>query len=233
MILKPVAITRVKKTQFAHGKLILQRVENSMLSVDYLLNCPQDADKYHGEKSSTDFYTVIRDRTIYIVFEGTDVKEWRDIRTDLDCTLKYDNIFAVHRGFWKAYIFEKPELINRLVRSGCSFVRILGYSLGAALATLAFNDLEPLFPEKVFECEVFGCPRVGNKHYAKAYPKVNYKRYENGNDVITKLPPWIFGYRHIGEAIHLGTKRCWWCWSFKDHILSNYAKNYKEHYNVS
>ena len=74
------------------------------------------------------------------------------------------------------------------------------------------------------EVIVFGCPRGGNYAFRKFYNERIFKalRIENGNDIVTKIPLLIMGYRHVGEKIHIGRKRSPFLFSFKSHAPQAY-----------
>ncbi|HPP68988.1 MAG TPA: hypothetical protein PLU77_07910, partial [Clostridiales bacterium] len=79
-------------------------------------------------------------------------------------------------------------------------------------------------------------PRVGNLAFIRSYNKRVFKtfRAENGNDIVTKLPPAIFGYRHAGIKVHVGQMRLPLVFSFNQHRPENYAKNIiRDFYNTS
>jgi len=54
-------------------------------------------------------------------------------------------------------------------------------------------------PEQV---HTFGSPRVGTKRYIN-YAKIDYYRWVNNNDIVTRTPPAWLGYRHSGKEMYL------------------------------
>ncbi len=85
-----------------------------------------------------------------------------------------------------------------------------GHSYGAALAvTLRRRPRRYHYPCLDYEVLLFGCPRVGNRAFRKSYNKRVFKtlRVENGNDIVTKVPPALWGFRHVGVKIHVGAPR--------------------------
>ena len=100
----------------------------------------------------------------------------------------------VHRGFAEALDLVWPE-----VEAGLGGVQgpllITGHSQGAALAILAAS----LSPEAGLY--TFGAPRIGDDAFRaamKARPGA-MRRYINDRDLVCRLPPAAFGYRHVGE----------------------------------
>lgn len=134
--------------------------------------------------------------------------------------IPYDNTCSkirVHSGFLAAY--KDPHVrgrIHRFITSDIHTVHIMGHSLGAAMAVLCGVDLEYNFPHRDYEVYLFGCPRVGNKAFQTSYNRRVFKtlRVENGNDIVTKIPLWIMGYRHVGIPIHVGRRACRLCFLF-------------------
>ena len=56
-------------------------------------------------------------------------------------------------------------------------------------------------PEQI---QTFGSPRVGNKRYIN-HAKIDYLRWVNNNDIITRVPPVWAGYRHTGKMMYLNS----------------------------
>ncbi len=78
-----------------------------------------------------------------------------------------------------------------------------GHSLGGAMATICagrcfLSHIESI-PEQLFS---FGSPRVGDKRYIN-FVKLDHYRYVNNNDIVTRVPPVLMGYRHCGSEVYL------------------------------
>ncbi len=167
-----------------------------------------------------------------IIFRGTDSAQ--DWDTDFAFGKKevpYGNTespIRVHGGFLDAY--KAPTVRNRIhkfITPHVHKVRITGHSYGAALAVLCSLDLQFNFPEKDYEVFLFGCPRVGNKAFQQSYNNRIFKalRIENGNDIVTKMPPKMLGFHHVGIPIHVGARRRPFVFSFRDHNTQEYYAN--------
>ena len=52
------------------------------------------------------------------------------------------------------------------------------------------------------ELHTFGSPRVGCKKYIN-HAKITHYRWVQNNDIVTRVPPAWFGYRHGGEEIYI------------------------------
>jgi triacylglycerol lipase len=80
-----------------------------------------------------------------------------------------------------------------------------GHSLGAAMATICagrcFLAHIRSMPHRLV---TYGSPRVGNKTYIN-YCDIDHTRWVNNNDIVTRVPPPWFGYRHSGQEMYLNT----------------------------
>lgn len=186
------------------------------------------------DDSSTGVQCYLRKRggCLYITFRGTTtVQDWKTNAAFQRKTIPYGNTeskIRVHTGFLEAY--KSPTVRNTILgmmSDDIYQVKISGHSQGAALAILCGVDLEYNFPAKDYQVIVFGSPRIGNLAFQNSYNKRIFKtlRFENGNDIVTKLPFSCMGYRHVGIGIHIGKPRILGNFSYKDHNLQNYYKN--------
>lgn len=168
-----------------------------------------------------------------ITFRGTNSKQdWLTDFTFWKKCIPYDNSASkirVHSGFVNAYkntcIRSK---IHQLITPDIRFIKVAGHSYGAALAVLCAVDLEYNFPARDYEVYLFGCPRVGNRAFQKSYNKRVFKtlRVENGNDIVTKVPPAIWGYRHVGMSIPVGVPRLPFVLSLRQHRPQGYYSHF-------
>lgn len=94
-----------------------------------------------------------------------------------------------------------------------------GYSQGGGLAPICALDMQYNFNPPSIECIVLNAPRVFNKAGQESYNKrvPNTQRYVWGNDIVSKAPPTLFGFRHIGTEKHFGPKKEWWKFNIEDH----------------
>lgn len=106
--------------------------------------------------------------------------------------------FYVHRGF-----LAKWKSVREVIRS-LDFHTIVGFSQGAALAALACEDrwfhtaYEPT-------AILFGCPRflwLPDSSARLAF--CGTRRVSLRGDLVTHLPPLIFGYQHVGQEEKIG-----------------------------
>ena len=145
---------------------------------------------------STDCYIAWQQDFVIVAFRGTEPDEWEDMLTDAKIKLLPWLAGKVHRGFKEAIDEIWPTLepeLNSLAQTRT--VWFCGHSLGAALATLAAHR----FPNTRGLC-TFGLPRVGDNTFGTAFnAKLSAKtlRYVNHHDIVTHVPPPLFGYKHV------------------------------------
>lgn len=152
-------------------------------------------------------YSFANESDIIIAFRGTEPNEWNDIKADMDASKALaETVGHVHRGFKKEVDDLWPQLEEMLVSRKKNLIKKLwftGHSLGGAMASicagrclLAHIDTSP---EQI---HTFGSPRVGTKRYIN-HAKVDYYRWVNNNDIVTRTPPVWLGYRHAGKEMYL------------------------------
>jgi predicted lipase len=160
------------------------------------------------------FFLRRHGHTLWITFRGTDSKkDWRANLTFWKKGIPYDNVSSkirVHTGFLGIYRTDgvRSRILSEITPD-TRYIKVCGHSLGAALAVLCAVDLQYNYPDRDIEAVLFGCPRVGNRSFALSYNKRVDKtvRIENSNDIVTKVPPAIFGFRHVGSRLHVGFPR--------------------------
>ena len=111
---------------------------------------------------------------------------------------------AVHRGFERALDDGWDDIVAVFSsfhrRYGASTIHLMGHSLGGALALLAAHRLtsHPALGT-IASVVTVGCPRVGNANFAREIAKcAPIHRVVHSSDVVPRVPPLLFGYRHAG-----------------------------------
>ena len=109
----------------------------------------------------------------------------------------------VHTGFYNGVNKVWGELkstIENFKESGQKSLWFTGHSLGAALATLAVAKLRT-DDQPVDGLYTFGQPRTGDRTFAKNFNS-DFKpyafRFVNNNDIVTRVPPRVLEFSHIG-----------------------------------
>lgn len=156
-----------------------------------------------NKETDTQWDLMLVDDTPTLVFPPTVSKlDWAQNFSFLAVPYKgMDKKWKAHSGFLSKYKSIQENVIN-LTRNYLD-IMIVGFSQGAALATLAHEDLSFNFPMKKIRTVVFGSPRVVSWNA----PKERWKdliRVVNGNDIVTHIPPFMLGYSHVGKKFQIG-----------------------------
>ncbi|MEM6692394.1 MAG: lipase family protein [Planctomycetota bacterium] len=138
-----------------------------------------------------------------VACRGTEPNEWNDIKADANAaSVVAETAGRVHRGFKQEVDDLWPMLETALIHNDQPLF-FCGHSLGGAMATICagrcFLSHIESDPEQLF---TYGSPRVGNKIYINHIDLEHY-RYVNNNDIVTRVPPSLLGYRHCGRELYL------------------------------
>jgi triacylglycerol lipase len=157
------------------------------------------------EQNCTQAFMMGNDQLIVLAFRGTESRCLKDWMTDADINLIEDCYGEVHRGFSFGLNEIWQEVLQKLAtfRTQKQALFITGHSLGAALATLAAARLSA--PNQVQGVYTFGSPRVGNQDFVTCFDSVYSGctfRFINNNDLVTRVAPREFGYRHVGQSLY-------------------------------
>ncbi len=167
-------------------------------------------DKVVGFNTSSSQACVIsHDDYVAAVFRGTDeLADWLD---NVNVKSMPGPFGEVHRGFYEALMDVWPNMRQaiRQIREEESPRRPLwlaGHSLGGAMATIAASMLAD-DDEPFFGVYTFGSPRCGDKEFARVYrndgPQQRTFRFQNNNDIVTRVPARVMGYRHVGQLVYI------------------------------
>lgn len=169
--------------------------------------------EYIHVENSGDYYVERQGSTLYIYLECSNGST--DWKNNFDFPAKpYKRmgrtVWFAHRGFlkvWKSiedYVapFIKDETIKKIV--------IVGYSHGAALAVLCHEYVWYNRPDlrDSIEGYGFGCPRVfwGIKSKKLKQRWEHFTVIRNIDDIVTHVPPFLFGFSHVGTMIKIGNR---------------------------
>jgi len=140
-----------------------------------------------------------------IACRGTQPTEFNDIKADLQALpVVAETVSRVHRGF-KAEVDELWPHVLEDIQAVTAKQKLwfCGHSLGAAMATIMASRChlyEGIPP--VEELYTYGSPRVGWKKYVDSLA-VTHHRWVNNNDIVTRVPLRIMGYRHHGTEHYM------------------------------
>lgn len=161
---------------------------------------------------------------VVIACRGTQPTEFNDLKADLKAfPVVAETVSRVHRGF-KAEVDELwPEVRKDTFTS--KKLWFCGHSLGAAMATIMASRCmdDPALANPV-QLYTYGSPRVGWPKYVRSL-KVDHIRWQNNNDIVTRVPLRIMNYRHHGKLHYINstgkinsTGRSNWFSRFKDRL---------------
>jgi triacylglycerol lipase len=148
-------------------------------------------------------YRFANRHDVVIACRGTEPTEWNDIQADANAAMAVvGTLGRVHSGFNRE-VDDLWPLLQGVLSKNRQPVWFCGHSLGGALATLcAFRCRTAALASKLQELHTFGSPRVGCHRWIRHAP-ANHYRWVNNNDVVTRMPPRWWGYRHCGKEMYL------------------------------
>ena len=161
------------------------------------------------ETAGLDVQFKLVDHPVYgtiVAFQGSISKmDWR-LNFDF-AVIPYhhqDQKWFAHRGFVKAWKSVRDIIMPRL--GGKYRIKVVGYSLGGALAQLCHEDIEFQYPGTITESWTYGAPRVfWFPPETIRYRMFHHHRFTNAGDIVPHLPPALFGFRHTGLNIWIGS----------------------------
>lgn len=167
------------------------------------------------QENAASYYAERKQDTLYLFFEASNgATDWKN---NFDFPAKpYRDMrerWYAHRGFLRVFKTIEPHIAPYVADGAVKRVVVSGYSHGAALALLCHEYCVYRRPDIASGVSGFGfgCPRVAWGFLRKAV-KARFKNFtvvRNGRDVVTHLPPWLFGYRHVGRLLHIGREGKW------------------------
>lgn len=180
-------------------------------------------------------YSIKRAGTkLYIFFEWSDgATDWKN---NFNFPAKPYKDMGVtwycHRGFLKVWKSIEPYVKDAIMHPTVKSVTIVGYSHGAAIATLCHEYVwfnRPDLRNKL-EGYGFGAPRVFWGLSMSEALKERWKNFHpvrNLNDIVTYMPPALFGFRHVNDVIEIGVEGKFEQKAFKsDSINAHMPQNY-------
>lgn len=153
-------------------------------------------------------YRFMNSEDLVIACRGTEPTEFNDIKADANALpVIAETVGRVHVGFKKEVDELWPMVCDDLVRTQNNDKKVwfCGHSLGAAMATImASRCLHYASVPDPVELYTYGSPRVGWPKYVKSLGVVHH-RWVNNNDIVTRVPFRIMGYKHHGQLHYLNT----------------------------
>ena len=166
----------------------------------------------YEEAENSASYAFQRDGdTLYILLEkSSGLTDWKN---NLDFpTAEYKKLghgWFCHRGFMKVWNTLEPIVASRISEPWIKNITVIGYSHGAAPAVFAHEFIWYNRPDLRDNLTGygFGCPRVYWGVVIRKELRERRKNFyviRNKPDIITHLPPVLFGYRHVGSTVSVG-----------------------------
>lgn len=149
--------------------------------------------------------------TLYVYLQCSDGKE--DWKNNLDFPVAPyrrmgRTVWFAHRGFLRVWKSVEPYLARLILDPGVRRIVTVGYSHGAALAVLCHEYVYFHRPDlrTTMEGYGFGCPRViwGPRPRTLTERWRRFTVIRNLDDLVTHLPPALFGYFHVGTRLEIG-----------------------------
>ena len=165
--------------------------------------------------------------------------EWSDGGADWSNNFKFfakpykhmDTKWRCHRGFLRVWKSIEPYVKEQLLDSTVEKIVIVGYSHGAAVAGLAHEYVwynRPDLRENGLFTYAFGAPRFFWGIMTKSLKErwKNFTPIRNINDLVTHVPPALFGFRHVNKVLTIGKKKKYNC--IDAHRPESYLEELKE-----
>ena len=181
---------------------------------------------YYNHVENDGSYYVVRDGDTLVVFF-----EWSNGKTDWKNNFNFParpyrkmgkGFWFCHRGFLRVWKSIEPYIADSLMDPTITHINIVGYSHGGAIAQLCYEYVKFNRPDVNVFGIGFGSPKVF-WGFAWKSVKARFKDFiivRNGRDIVTHMPPVIFGFRHLGTVFKIGKH----IGLIKDHYDSNYIK---------
>lgn len=197
------------------------------------------------ENDGAQCHAVWNKEEYVLAFRGTEPSELSDVLADLNAIPRGAMTHGlVHSGFRNECDKLWADIVKHHNNHKTKRMYITGHSLGAAMATIATSRFEE--ERKVEQLTTFGSPRVGTRRFIKNI-STTHLRYVNNNDIVTKVPLFIMGYKHHGALQYINfygnvrkmtgwqlLKDRWRGWrsgfldGAADHGMNNYTKCTKD-----
>lgn len=186
---------------FMGDDMKLSRIFERCLTVNYT----------HAE-GGVDFAKEIKNGVLYVYFQDSDgCGDWK---TNLDfpavfCKNGTEGGFYAHRGFVRAWGYAE-KYVSEMIKDFDGQIVCTGYSHGGALALLCHGYIwqaSPVHRERL-QGFGFGAPRVlwGVKTEGIKKTWENFTVIRNTDDIVTHLPPAVFGFFHTDKMLEIGQR---------------------------
>lgn len=178
---------------------------------DAFTECLEIGNDYVHVENDGDFFVKREGDTLELFFEESDgVRDWihnfKFIAVPKKPYKGMEKTWFCHRGFFKVFGSILPYIKEEILNPKNKKFKVVGYSHGAAIALLCYEYIKYHRPDAEIEGVGFGAPRV----FWGIVPKEVKERcrgftvVRNGKDIVTHVPPVLFGYHHISRVLKVG-----------------------------
>lgn len=141
--------------------------------------------------------------TLYIDFQAAQSRtDWFMAFWFWRLRLPFGKRMSAHAGFRKKYLSIRKYIHTAIKTYNPKKIVLRGYSKGGAISSICFYDIIHSFPSKEIEVFSYGAPRVFPWRINKEL-FIGFNRIVMPGDLVTNLPPIIFGYTHIGKKYNI------------------------------
>ena len=162
-----------------------------------------------NKKSDTQGFVATRDKSIYVVWRGSESK--KDFQNDasIDKVPFLNEGEKVHIGFkscWESVVGDTYDAIDialENLQGETTDIVVCGHSLGGAVATLYAHSIKKHYPDYNIKSVTIGSPRVGNKTFKDNYDlsDIDTLRIVHNNDLVTHTP--YIKFYHVNYQLRL------------------------------
>lgn len=183
--------------------------------------------KYIHVENDASYYLERNNDVVDIFFEKSNgATDWKNNFAFIAKPYRdMKNLWFCHRGFLKVWKSIEPYIADTICDPEVKTINIVGYSHGGAIAQLCYEYVKFNRPDVEVTGYGFGAPRVLWGFASKAV-KERFNGFivvRNGEDIVTKMPPMIFGFRHLCEVLKIGKTKN----PIDDHWSSSYTAGIK------
>lgn len=166
--------------------------------------------KYTTVANDASFYVERDGAHLTLLFEKSNSgKDWKsNFNFPAKPYRKMKNKWFCHRGFLKVWRSIEPYVEKDIKDQSVTEIDIVGYSHGGAIAELCYEYVKFNRPDVSVTGVGFGAPRVLWGFVRKAVKRRfdGFVVVRNGCDIVTHVPPVVFGFRNMGLLKKVGKK---------------------------
>lgn len=172
------------------------------------MECLDLRGQYIQVENGGSYYVERRESRLFLYFEWSNGKvDWKNnFNFPAKPYRDMKNLWFCHRGFLKVWKSIEPHISQQILDPSITEIYIVGYSHGGAVAQLCHEYCKFNRPEIDVFGYGFGAPRVVWGPCRRVV-KDRFKEFyviRNGRDLVTHLPPVLFGFHHVCKVIKIG-----------------------------